>query len=61
MANQTITKKRIEIPLVEYNLLREVYRQFKKQALLLRIVEAEENLKRKRVKEIDIDKFIKNI
>lgn len=61
MANQTLAQKRIEIPLAEYNLLREIYEHFRRQALLLRITEAEENLKKKKIKEIDIDKFIKNI
>ncbi|MCK4744860.1 hypothetical protein KAS41_02250 [Candidatus Parcubacteria bacterium] len=55
------TKQKIEIPIAEYNLLRGVYKEFKKQALLFRIVEAEENLKKKKVKRADMDKFIENI
>jgi hypothetical protein len=62
MKEETLNQRqRIEIPLLEYNLLREAYRQFKKQALLFRIIEAEENLKRKGVKKISIDKFIEKI
>jgi len=59
--NFTLTKQKIEIPKAEYNLLKEVYNQFKRQILLLRIIEAEENLKRKKVKKMSMDKFIKSI
>ena len=55
------TNKKIEIPVIEYNLLKEVYNQFKKQNFLLKIIDAEENLKKGKVKKISIDKFIKNI
>ncbi|HEC92674.1 MAG TPA: hypothetical protein ENI51_06760 [Candidatus Atribacteria bacterium] len=61
MSKQTITNQMVKIPRLEYELLREAYRQLKRQALILRILEAEKNLKKKRVKEMDIDKFIKNI
>lgn len=62
MANQNIIKKReVKISLSEYNLLREAYEQLKRQALVLRILEAEENLKKRKVKKIDIGKFIKSI
>jgi len=40
-------EQKIEIPLMEYNLLKGAYRQFKRQTLLFRIIEAEENLKKK--------------
>lgn len=55
------TKQKIEIPMAEYNLLRGVYKEFKRQALLFRIIEAEENLKKRKVKTADMDKFIENI
>ena len=55
------SKQKIEISVVEYNLLKEVYSQFKKQNFLLKIMNAEENLKKKKVKKMDIDKFIKDI
>lgn len=62
MRQETLNQKqKIEIPLMEYNLLREAYRQLKKQVLLFRIIEAEENLKKKKVKKINIDKFIEKI
>jgi hypothetical protein len=59
--NFTATRQKIEIPKTEYNLLKEVYDQFKKQILLSRIVEAEENLKKGKVKKTTINKFIKSI
>ena len=55
------TKQKIEIPMEEYNLLRGVYKEFKRQALFFRIVEAEENFKKKRVKKESMDKFIESI
>ena len=62
MRQATINQKeKIEIPLLEYKLLKETYRQFKKQALLFRILEAEENLKKKRVREEKINNFIGRI
>ena len=54
-------KEKVTIPASEYNLLKEVYSQFKKQALLFRIMEAERNLKSKRVKKTNIDEFIGKI
>ena len=54
-------KENITIPKSEYNLLNEVYNQFKKQALLFRIIEAERNLKRGKVDEMSSEAFIKNI
>ena len=57
----TATKQKVEIPVIEYNLLKEVYSQFKKQIFLLKIIDAEENFKNGKVKKISIDKFIKNI
>ena len=54
-------KEKITIPISEYNLLKELYNQFTKQALLFRIMEAEKNLKSKKVKKTSIDEFIKKI
>ena len=61
MAKQITSNQMVKIPRLEYELLKEAYRQLKRQALILRILEAEENLKKKNVKEMDIDKFIKRI
>ncbi len=51
-------REEITIPKSEYNLLNEVYNQFKKQALLFRIIEAERNLKRGKVEEMNFSKFV---
>ena len=61
MNNQTIKEETIKIPVRKYNLLQEMFRQIKKQSLLFRILEAEENFEKKNVKEVKIDEFIKNI
>jgi len=54
-------KEKVTIPVTEYNLLKEIYSQFKKQALLFRIVEAERNLKSAKVKKEKTDEFIDKI
>lgn len=54
-------KEKITIPRSEYNLLKEAYDQFSKQALLLRIFNAEKNLKNNAVKKVEIDEFIEKI
>ena len=51
-------REEITIPKSEYNLLNEVYNQFKKQALLFRIIEAERNLKRGKVEKMNFSKFV---
>ena len=61
LPSQSATEKQVKIPLREYNLLKEVSQQLKRQALLLRILEAEENLKKGRIEEVDADEFIKNL
>ncbi len=62
MVEQIVSNNQmVKIPRLEYELLREAYQQLKRQALLLRILEAEKNLKQKNVKEVGIDKFIKDI
>ena len=54
-------KEKVTIPVSEYNLLKEVYNQFKKQALIFRIIEAERHLKSQKVKKVKIDEFIGKI
>ncbi|HEY4509917.1 MAG TPA: hypothetical protein VJC15_02955 [Candidatus Paceibacterota bacterium] len=53
--------KKIEVSAREYNLLRAVYDQFKKQVALLRIFEAEENLQTGKTKTVSFRKFVENI
>ena len=60
-ANCAIGGQKVEIPKAEYNLLKEAYDQIKRQVLLCRIIEAEENLERKKVKKMSADNFIKSI
>lgn len=54
-------EQKIEISKMEYNLLKESYNQIKRQVLLRRIIEAEENLKKGKVKKVSADSFIKSI
>jgi hypothetical protein len=58
---QIAAKDYIKIPKREYNLLKEVYRTVKRQALLVRIDEAERNLSTGKIKTISVRDFINNI
>lgn len=51
----------IKIPVSEYNLLKEIYRTYKRQRFLFRLDEAEENLRKGNVKKVNINEFIENI
>ncbi len=51
----------VTVPKEEYRFLKEVYRTVKRQNFLLRIDEAEKNLKTGKVKKVSIDKFIEGI
>ena len=59
--DKVLVDKKIEISAREYNLLREVYDQIKKQAAVLRIFEAEENLQTGKTKTISFREFVENI
>ncbi len=63
MVNKVIPKKNkmVEIPALEYELLKETHEQLKRQVLLLRILEAEKNLRKGKIKEMTSDRFLKNI
>ena len=54
-------EKVVSVPVEEYNILKEIYRTVKRQNFLLRIDEAEKNLKKGRVKKIEVEDFIKSI
>ena len=58
---QAITEETITVPKVEYRLLKELYKTIKRQNFLLRIEDAEKNLKAGKVKKISIDRFIEGI
>ncbi len=53
--------KTIQIPVSEYNFLREIYKTFKRQKFLFRLDEAETNHKKGKVKKVDINEFIENV
>jgi hypothetical protein len=55
------TREKITIYKSEYDLLSEIYEQFRRQALLMRVIESEKNLKYKKVKKMSVDKFIEKI
>lgn len=57
----TAVKNYVKIPKQEYNLLKEVYRTVKRQALLVRLEEAERNLSTGKIKTISVRDFINNI
>ena len=54
-------KDYVKIPKQEYNLLKEVYRTVKRQALIVRIDEAERNLAAGKTKAISVDDVIASI
>ena len=58
---QIVAKDYIKIPKREYNLLKEVYRTVKRQALLVRLEEAERNLSMGKTKTITVRDFISEI
>jgi len=58
---RVITEETITVPKVEYRLLKELYKTIKRQNFLLRIEDAEKNLKAGKVKKISIDRFIEGI
>jgi hypothetical protein len=58
---QIVAKDYIKIPKREYNLLKEVYRTVKRQALLVRLEEAERNLSMGKTKTISVRDFINAI
>lgn len=58
---RVIAEETVTVPKVEYKILKELYRVVKRQNFLLRIKEAEKNLKAGKIKRISIDKFIESI
>jgi len=58
---KVIAEETIAVPKTEYRFLKELYRTVKRQNFLLRVEEAEKNLKAGKVKKISIDKFIEGI
>jgi len=58
---KAVMENSISIPKYEYQLLKEIYKTVKRQQFLLRIEEAEKNLRSGKVKMVSIDKFIESI
>ena len=51
----------VVIPKKEYRFLKELYKTVKRQDFLLRIAEAEDNLKKGKVKKSSVNEFINSI
>lgn len=58
---QTVTKDFVKIPKQEYSLLKEVYKTVQRQALLVRIAEAEKNLAAGKTKKLLVDDLLGSI
>jgi hypothetical protein len=58
---KAIAEDIVKIPRNEYRVLKEMYKTVKRQQFLLRIDEAEKNLKTGKVKKVPIDKFLESI
>lgn len=59
--SKTATENTVTIPKEEYKLLKEIYNTVKRQNLLLRIEEAEKNLRLGKVKKVSVEEFIESI
>jgi hypothetical protein len=55
---QTATKEFVKVPKQEYNLLKEVYLTVQRQALLVRIGEAEKNFAAGKTKSVSVDELM---
>ena len=58
---QSTTNDYVKIPKREYDLLKEIYRTVKRQALLVRLDEAEKSLAVGKTRSISIDDFIGSV
>jgi hypothetical protein len=58
---QTTTKDFVKIPKQEYSLLKEVYRSVQRQALLVRIGEAEKNLAAGKTRKVSVDDLLASL
>jgi hypothetical protein len=54
-------KETVVIPKEEYRILKEVYRNVKRQQFLMRLDEAEKNLRAGKVKKVAVETFIEGI
>ena len=58
---KALLEETVTVPKQEYEILKELYKTIKRQNFLLRIAEAEKNLKSGKVKKVSIEKFIESI
>ena len=58
---QAAAKDFVKIPKQEYNLLKEVYRTVQRQALLVRIGEAEKNLVAGKTRKVSVDDLLASL
>lgn len=61
MSKALASQKTINIPEDEYKLLKELYKTVKRQQFLLRLEDAEKNLRSGKVKKVSLDKFIASL
>ncbi len=54
-------RETVVVPKEEYRILKEIYRNVKRQQFLMRLDEAEKNLKSGRVKKVSMDEFIESL
>jgi hypothetical protein len=55
------SKEYVKVSKQEYDLLKEIYRTVKRQAFLVRIDEAEQNLAAGKTKRMGVDEFIDSV
>ncbi len=58
---KALAEDSIKVPKYEYRMLKELYKTVKRQQFLLRLDEAEKNLRAGKVKKVSVDKFIESI
>ena len=58
---ETTAKEYVKVSKAEYNLLKEVYRTVQRQTFLVRLGEAEKNLKAGKTKKVSVDDLISSI
>lgn len=54
-------KETVVVPKEEYRILKEIYRNVKRQQFLMRLDEAEKNLKSGKVKKVSMDEFLESL
>ncbi len=59
--SKIIVEDTVTIPKDEYKLLREMYKTVKRQQFLLRITDAEKNLRLGKIKKVPVEEFIDSI